>query len=161
MHNQTRKPKTMHTLLLIGLAIILAANLALPQPVSANPSAFTLFATPGGKTSGACNSWADACTLQYALTVAASGDQIWVKAGVHKPGLNSTDTYALKDGVALYGGFTGTETLLSQHDPALNITVLSGDIDGDDFERRLRIQSAVQHGFRDSIGVLHDLQMTV
>jgi hypothetical protein len=41
------------------------------------------YATPVG--SGDCTSWANACTLQTALTGASSGDEIWAAAGTHKP----------------------------------------------------------------------------
>ena len=34
----------------------------------------------------------------------------------------------MKNGVGIYGGFLGTETLRSQRNPASNVTVLSGDI---------------------------------
>ena len=34
----------------------------------------------------------------------------------------------LAEGVEVYGGFAGTETLLSERNPAANITILSGDI---------------------------------
>lgn len=58
------------------------------------------------------------------------GDEIWVAAGQYKPtaGLDRTVSYALRNGVNIYGGFAGTETLLSERDPVNNITVLSGDI---------------------------------
>ncbi len=77
---------------------------------------------------GDCSSWGNACTLQTALSGAASGDQIWVKQGVHKPGSagSRTATFALKSDVAVYGGFVGTETALSQRDPATYRTILSG-----------------------------------
>ncbi len=76
-------------------------------------------------------SWANAYTdLQSALSAAASGDEIWVAAGNYKP---TTDTdraisFNLKNGVKIYGGFAGTETLLAQRNPATNVTTLNGDI---------------------------------
>ena len=87
-----------------------------------------------GSTSASCGlNWSNPCDFQYALnTLTVSGDQIWVKAGTYKPGINRTSTFALKDGVAIYGGFAGTETLLEQRDPTVNVTILSGDLNGND-----------------------------
>jgi len=90
------------------------------------------FAKPGGVTSGSCRSWAQACELQYALLHAAPGYEIWVAAGIYVPGTLTTDTFQLKSGVALYGGFTGVETARDQRNPAANITILSGDLAQDD-----------------------------
>lgn len=70
--------------------------------------------------------------MQTALSSSVSGQQIWVKAGVHKPGTARTDTFSLKNGVAVYGGFAGTETALSQRNWQTNVTILSGDIDNND-----------------------------
>ncbi len=85
-------------------------------------------------------SWRTAYTnLQDALAVATAGDEIWVAAGVYYPdeggGQTNDDfraSFALTDGVKIYGGFAGTETERSQRQPRTNVTVLSGDIDGDD-----------------------------
>ncbi|GEM_PF-1711866 len=90
------------------------------------------YAAPAAQGADDCSSWADACTLQSALAAAASGDEIWVQAGVHKPGIIVSDTFTLKSGVAVYGGFAGTETLLEERDWEATPTILSGDIDGDD-----------------------------
>jgi predicted outer membrane repeat protein len=79
-----------------------------------------------------CQSWEDACTLQMALNQAVSGSEIWVAAGVYKPATSATNrgaTFQLRNGVAIYGGFTGIETARDQRNPAANLTVLSGDAD--------------------------------
>ena len=83
--------------------------------------------------SGANNgsSWGDAyINLQSALAAAVSGDEIWVAAGTYKPtsGTDRTVSFTLKNGVAVYGGFAGTETLRTQRNPTANATILSGDI---------------------------------
>jgi hypothetical protein len=83
--------------------------------------------------SGANNgtSWTDAYTdLQAALATAGATDEIWVAAGTYKPTATAdrTISFALKNGVGIYGGFAGTETMASQRNPAANVTILSGDI---------------------------------
>ena len=42
-----------------------------------------------------------------------------------------SSTFALRNNVALYGGFVSTETLRTQRDWAVHVTVLSGDVDTD------------------------------
>src|SRR5215470_15422783 len=77
------------------------------------------------------SSWADAFTsLQSALAAAGVGDEIWVAAATYKPTAtaNRGVSFALKNAVGIYGGFQGTETLRSQRNPTLHVTVLSGDI---------------------------------
>lgn len=90
------------------------------------------------------SSWADAYTdLTDALAIAATGDEIWVAAGTYLPtrdrnyltlaaGARQDATFKLPTGVSTYGGFVGTETLLSQRDPSINICILSGDHAGND-----------------------------
>jgi hypothetical protein len=62
-------------------------------------------------------------TIQAALDacLATGGGEVWVRAGTYSEGI------ALKPGVALYGGFTGTETALSQRDWENNVTTIDGD----------------------------------
>ena len=77
-------------------------------------------------------SWADAFPdLQSALNYSPSSSltEIWVAQGGYKPtsGTNRGISFALKNGVAVYGGFVGNETDLSQRPPGSSST-LSGDI---------------------------------
>ena len=90
------------------------------------------YAVPAAQGNGDCSSWANACTLQTALTGASSGDEIWVAAGIYYPGTVRTDTFALPDGVTLYGGFAGTESDRQERDWQQHLSILSGDIDQND-----------------------------
>ncbi|RYZ19422.1 MAG: DUF1565 domain-containing protein, partial [Chitinophagaceae bacterium] len=79
-------------------------------------------------------------TVQKALATATlAGTQIWVAKGTYYPdevdGTNTNDrmaSFAMKNGVALYGGFSGSETQLSQRNWKTYRTTLSGDIDQND-----------------------------
>lgn len=94
----------------------------------------------GGLTTGLNNgtSWADAyqgpTAVATALTASVSGDEIWVKAGTYKATATTSRTiwHTLKSGVALYGGFAGTETTLAARDFVANVTTLTGDLTGND-----------------------------
>ena len=96
----------------------------------------------GGANNG--TSWANAYTdLQDALAAASSGDEIWIAQGVYKPSVQydldggGADprevTFQIPNGVMLYGGFAGGEISLDQRDWETNETILSGDIDNNDF----------------------------
>ena len=86
------------------------------------------------------SSWTDAYTSIQAAINAVPGNvtsnlnyQIWVKSGVHTPGTTKTDHFLIdKSFISIYGGFNGTETQLTQRDIDSNLTVLSGDLLGDD-----------------------------
>jgi hypothetical protein len=84
-----------------------------------------LYVKTAASEAGNCSSWANACTLQTALTDSGRGDEIWVALGTHKPttlGADRGATFQLKGGVAVYGGFKGTETARDQRKPAVSTT---------------------------------------
>ncbi|RMD72595.1 MAG: hypothetical protein D6818_06160 [Bacteroidetes bacterium] len=87
----------------------------------------TLFVRAGA--SGDGSSWAAALgSLSEALQQAHRGDQIWVAEGTYRPGHERTATFHIPAGVAVYGGFAGTENALDQRNPDAHPTILSGEI---------------------------------
>ena len=120
--------------LFVLLALLLASMPA--QPVHA--AGVTIYVDVDVHCVAFCgSSWATAYpSLQTALAAATSGDRIWVAEGVYYPGVaDRASTFTLKDGVAIYGGFNGTEDRLVQRDITANPTILSGDIDGNDSQK--------------------------
>ena len=77
------------------------------------------------------SSWADAFTdLQSALARRKTGAEIWVAEGVYKPtkGTARDVPFLMVTNVAVYGGFSGTETARSQRNWIAHRTILSGEI---------------------------------
>ena len=111
----------------------LAAGLSRAGLAAAGPLCYVNAAATGAATG---LSWTDAyTTVQDALADAACAE-IWVAKGVYYPDEgpgqtndNINSRFAPVNNVSLYGGFAGGETTRSQRDPAINVTVLSGDID--------------------------------
>ena len=81
-------------------------------------------------------SWSNAfCKLQDALAAAPVGSQIWIAKGIYYPdeGITQVEddrhaSFVLRNGVAIYGGFAGTESSLTERDWKANETILCGDI---------------------------------
>ena len=101
------------TRFLTALILVYAASTA------AATAASTLCVKPVPSGTGC---WATAFTdLQLALAAASSGDEIWVATGTYKPTATAdrTISFAMKNGVGVYGGFDGTETMRSERDPVV------------------------------------------
>ncbi|MFT3979493.1 MAG: choice-of-anchor Q domain-containing protein [Ferruginibacter sp.] len=78
---------------------------------------------PSGSGNGSGSSWANASgNIAAMISASASGDQVWIKKGTYTPAA----TLSMKNGVAIYGGFAGSETLLSQRNFIINQTIISG-----------------------------------
>lgn len=92
--------------------------------------------TAGGNNDG--TSWTDAYTdLKIALDASTNGDTIAIAAGTYKPHASSIFTsFDLKEGIKIFGGFVGNETVnaasIAARDIVANETILSGDLSGDD-----------------------------
>jgi hypothetical protein len=82
-------------------------------------------------------SWATAFqSLTNALSQAGAEDEIWVARGIYYPAAHALDrqaAFVLKDGVGVYGGFAGVETQRVDRNWFTNVTVLSGDLDRNDY----------------------------
>ena len=118
------------TTVVAGAALAL---LAWPRSAQANGAVIYMDQDATGAATGL--SWTDAYTnLQAGLSAAAAGDEIWVAAGVYTPTnvANQSAAFYLKSGVELYGGFDSSETHRDQRDWQTHVTVLSGDLYGND-----------------------------
>lgn len=71
-------------------------------------------------------------TVQDAIDAAheAGGGQVWVASGTYYPTESGdrTASFVMREGVGIYGGFSGDERALGDRDWVANKTVLSGDI---------------------------------
>jgi hypothetical protein len=104
--------------------------------------ASTRYVKPTSTGSGDGSSWVNASgNLQAMIDSSLSYDEVWVMAGTYIPAnypTGCTDcnedrdfSFILKNQVKVYGGFIGTESLLSERTNAVisaNPSVLSGDI---------------------------------
>ena len=85
-------------------------------------------ASPGGDGRSWGSAYAD---LQKALKDAGKGDELWVAEGIYHPDGSRGDrkkSFQLKTGVAVYGGFSGSETERDERNWVSNVTILSGDL---------------------------------
>ncbi len=139
--------------------------------LSCYPASSRLYVNASATGADNGSSWADAFVhLQRALAVAACAPgvvtEIWVARGTYMPDggrIRASDqmyfpgsadrnaTFQLLNRVAIYGGFAGNETMLTERDPSANPTILSGDLGEDDSagslnDNSLHVVSASQPG---------------
>ena len=106
------------------LRILLTASLLLTLAISAHAAIIYVNWAQTGPADG--TTWAKAFpTVRQAVTSAIGANEIWVARGTYVVG-----SQPLKVGLALYGGFLGTETLRTQRNPAVNVTILDGNYEG-------------------------------
>lgn len=131
-------------------SVMTRAAIAIVLACSTAGHAATLFVNSAAADCGDGQTWATACKhLQDALAathVPGSGiTEIWVAAGTYRPDRdcahptgtgNRTATFQLITGVAIRGGFAGNEDPatfnLGSRDLAAHLTILSGDLAGND-----------------------------
>ena len=131
--------------------------------VTANFVNIVSYVTPDGAGDNSGDSWGNAIPgkdLKSAIANTAS-EQIWVAAGTYKPNdanpsnVSRAQSFTLRNKLAVYGGFAGTETDTAQRDIAAHPSVLSGEIgksgDFDNCQHVLRTSgldaSAILDGF--------------
>lgn len=118
----------------------LAPTFGMPPVLRVNAAA-----APGGNGF----SWGTAYNdVQEALCQAVRSrgdvDEIWVAQGTYHADLGEDLrqlSFRLRNGLGIYGGFVGNETLRSQRDPVAHPTILSGDIGvgGDDSDNSMHV----------------------
>ena len=124
------KKSILRFIVAIAAAVVLAAPVG-PQAAHAatGPLCYVDMDATGGNNG---DSWTDAYTSLQSALGDTNCTEIWVAEGLYKPGTLRTDTFPVRSGMAVYGGFDGTEATRIDRDWGTNITVLSGDIDNDD-----------------------------
>jgi parallel beta-helix repeat protein len=163
-------------LLLVALSVTAHAAIRYVKPVASGL--------------GNGSSWANASSdLQLMMNLSSPNDEVWVAAGTYlpirradahtgafTPG-NRLNAFVMKPGVGVYGGFAGTETLLTQRNWSVNQTILSGDINTPDIHTdnsyhvviiadsipvKQRLDGFfIQHGYTNVTGSIPVLGITV
>ncbi|UCC30028.1 MAG: DUF1565 domain-containing protein [Phycisphaerales bacterium] len=127
-----------------GLGLV--CSLAVCLPVHAG--VIYVDADAQGKKSG--KTWSDAYTsLAVAIASASTGDEIWVAEGTYKP-------IVMKNGLKMYGGFSGTESTRYASDPEAHRTYVSGQGTRQAVKSIYNNSSTVLRGFVIKDGVVSE-----
>lgn len=92
-----------------------------------------IYVDPAATGANTGSSWNDAyIDFQDALDDNSSAE-VWLKAGVYKPGMNNGSLqFVVGSPKRIYGGFSGSESSVDDRDTDINITHFTGDINDDD-----------------------------
>jgi hypothetical protein len=123
----------------------LAVSVLLPAMLCTAAAGRTIYVDDDATGANNGSSWADAYNyLQDALMMASAGDEIRVAQGIYRPdqfvlskrpNLGRIETFQMKTGVAIRGGYAGFgEPDPNHRDIEAYETVLSGDLAGDDVD---------------------------
>lgn len=83
-------------------------------------SARVIYVSQDATGDGSGSSWGNACaTITAGLAASVSGDQVWLKSATYP------EATTLKEGVALYGGFLGTEAKVEEWNWYEAVTVIN------------------------------------
>lgn len=129
MRNTLKEKHAIFRLALTAFMLVGVLALGTANPARAAGICYVNGAAPGG---GGGTSWADPYGSILGLQTALGNvncTEIWVAAGPYIPGGTRDSVFQLNNGVAIYGGFTGSETAREQRDPSTNETILSGNVD--------------------------------
>ncbi|MCU0491769.1 MAG: hypothetical protein MUD01_09290 [Chloroflexaceae bacterium] len=154
---QKRTPIALLVILLTLPTIFLA-----PLPTWSQPNIIYVNATATGANNG--TSWLNAYTnLQTALANAPVGSEIWVAQGLYEPAQCSNSctpassqrgtSFVLRNGIALYGGFFGTETARNERNWQRYSSVLSGDLNRNDGQVLFNNEENSYHVVRGNSGI--------
>ena len=128
--------KHIATLVLLCLAVV------------AGSAADTIYVHPMAELGGDGQSWnAPLRNLAIAMTTAQPGDELWLASGTFRLGA----TLKMKNGVRIYGGFTGNETLRERRDWFRRPSILESSgatslISMDDLDSTTRLDGIVLQG---------------
>lgn len=85
-------------------------------------------------------SWENAYeSVDKALANVSSGE-IWIAAGTYHPAPDTS--FTISNNISMYGGFNGTESTLAERNPAVNETILSGDLNDDDIQNDFTVNKS-------------------
>lgn len=102
---------------IVRIVIIAAICISLVVVAEAAP---VIYVKTDGNNSRNGLTWATAKkTIQAGIKAASTGGQVWVKKGFYY------EIITLRSGINVYGGFAGTETLVTQADPVANPTIIN------------------------------------